>query len=57
MKKTGTKTNPKMSSQIKRAVEASDIAKAEAHTAAFKMINLNPTTYETSKNRTQQSRT
>jgi hypothetical protein len=71
MKKTGTgkssKLNQKiitgstlaraeMSQQMKRVVEVSTIAKAEAHTAAFKMINLNPTTHETPEHPTRQPR-
>jgi hypothetical protein len=56
MKKTGTKKSSQLSEEIKRVVEASVIAKAEAHTAAFKMINLNPQTYENPKHRTQQPR-
>jgi len=39
--------------KIKRVVQAGDIAKAEAQTRAFLTINLNPTTYENPKHRTQ----
>lgn len=50
------KKKRELSQEMKRVVQASVIAKAEAHTAAFKMINLNPTTYETPNHRTQQPR-
>lgn len=41
---TNNRARPELSQRMKRVVEASLIAKAEAHTAAFKMINLNPIT-------------
>jgi hypothetical protein len=52
MNKSRSEKGQQLSQQMKRAVEASIIKKAEAHTAAFKMINLNPTTYEAPKKRT-----
>lgn len=45
-----------LSGDIKRAVTASDIAKAEAITRAFQSINLNPNLHENPQNRTQQPR-
>ena len=42
--------------EMKKAVQTSDIAKAEAHTRAFQTINLNPTTHETRTHPTQQPR-
>jgi hypothetical protein len=63
MKKNGTKTSSKLNQKIKQTsavaraelsremkqvVEDSVIAKAQAHTAAFKMIRLNPQTYKPS---------
>jgi hypothetical protein len=56
--KTGTgKLSPKASRRkIKQAILASEVAKAEAHTRAFLMINLNPQTYESRKNHTEQPR-
>lgn len=41
---TSLTARPELSQRMKRVVEDSLIAKAEAHTAAFKMIKLNPAT-------------